>query len=99
MREQALAICRTADSEADGDFHATSLETIIQMVATGLGSTLLPAMACGEAHTRAVSTRPLAAGVGRRIGLVWRCSYPKPRDVHLLARTLCEHLPPGVHRV
>jgi len=99
LRDQALAICRTADSEADGDFRATSLETIIQMVATGLGSTLLPAMACGEARTRAVSTRPLAAGVGRRIGLVWRCSYPKPCEVHLLARTLCEHLPPGVHRV
>ena len=99
LRDQTFAICRTADSEADGDFHATTLETIIQMVATGLGSTLLPAMACGEAHTGPVSTRPLAAGVGRRIGFVWRCSYPKPRDIHLLARTLCEHLPPGVHRV
>ena len=99
LRDQALAICGTADREADGDFRATSLETILQMVATGLGSTLLPAMACGETRPRSVSIRPLAAGVGRRIGLVWRRSYPKPRAIHLLAQILCEHLPPGVHRV
>ncbi len=99
LRDQALAICGTADREVDGDFRATSLETILQMVATGLGSTLLPAMACGEARTRSVSIRPLAAGVGRRIGLAWRRSYPRPRDIRLLAQTLCEHLPPGVQRV
>lgn len=99
LRDQVLAICGTADHEVDGDFRATSLETILQMVATGLGSTLLPAMACGQARAQSVSTRPLAAGVGRRIGLAWRRSYPRPRDIHLLAQTLCDHLPPGVHRI
>jgi LysR family hydrogen peroxide-inducible transcriptional activator len=99
LRDQALAICRTTESEAEGDFRATSLETILQMVATGLGSTLLPAMACSEARARSVTTRPLEDGVGRRIGLVWRRSYPRPRDIHLLAETLRDHLPEGVHRV
>ncbi len=99
LRDQALAICRTSDSEDEGDFRATSLETILQMVATGLGSTLLPAMACSEARARSITMRPLEAGLGRRIGLVWRRSYSKPRDVQLLAETLLDHLPPGVHRV
>ena len=99
LRDQALAICGTPDREANGDFRATSLETILQMVATGLGSTLLPAMACGDARTRSVRIRPLASGVGRRIGLVWRRSHPKPGDIHRLAQTLCEHLPSGVRRV
>ena len=99
LRDQALAICGTPDREANGDFRATSLETILQMVATGLGSTLLPAMACGDARTRSVSIRPLASGVGRRIGLVWRRSHPKPGDIHRLAQTLCQHLPSGVRRV
>ena len=99
LRDQALAICGTPDREADGDFRATSLETILQMVAIGLGSTLLPAMARGDARTRSVQTRPLATGVGRRIGLVWRRSYPKPGDIHRLAQTLCDHLPPGVRRI
>ncbi len=99
LRDQALAVCGMADRDAEGDFRATSLETILQMVAAGLGNTLLPAMACGEARGRAVATRPLEAGVGRRIGLVWRRRFTKPRDIHLLAQTLCNHLPQGVHRV
>ena len=99
LRDQALTICGMAHPEAEGDFRATSLETILQMVATGLGSTLLPAMACSDARARSVTTRPLEEGVGRRIGLVWRRSYPRRRDIHLLAETLCDHLPPGVHRV
>ena len=99
LRDQALAICGTTDRDAEDDFRATSLETIFQMVATGLGSTLLPAMACTEARARAVTTRPLEPGVGRRICLAWRRSYPRSRDIHLVADTLRDHLPPSVHRV
>ncbi len=99
LRDQALEICGTTGRDDEGDFRATSLETILQMVATGLGSTLLPAMACSDARARSVATRPLEPGVGRRIGLVWRRSYPRSRDIHLLAKTLREHLPQGVHRV
>lgn len=99
LRDQALAICKTTDRDSHGDFSATSLETIRQMVATGMGSTLIPAMACGDAATRGVSMRPLEEGVGRRIGLVWRRSSPRVGDLHLLAQTLRDHLPPSVSRV
>ncbi len=99
LRDQALAICRSADDETEGDFRATSLETILQMVATGLGSTLLPGMACGGALTRAVATRPLQPGIGRRIGLVWRRGHARERDIHLLAETLRAHLPASVDRI
>jgi LysR family hydrogen peroxide-inducible transcriptional activator len=99
LRDQALTLCGTTDGEAEGDFRATSLETILQMVATGLGSTLLPAMACSEAHARSVRMRPLQAGVGRRIRFVWRRSYPKLRDIHMMADTLRDHLPQSVYRV
>jgi LysR family hydrogen peroxide-inducible transcriptional activator len=99
LRDQALAVCGATEGDAEGDFRATSLETILQMVASGLGSTLLPAMACSEARTRTMTTRPLEQGVGRRIGLVWRRSYPKTRDIHLLAQTLRANLPQGVNRV
>jgi LysR family hydrogen peroxide-inducible transcriptional activator len=98
-RDQALAICRTADRDAEGDFRATSLETILQMVATGLGSTLLPAMARSDARIRAVTTRPLEPGIGRRIGLAWRRTYARMRDIHLLANTVLSHLPSSVHRI
>ena len=99
LRDQALAICGTGDRDAEGDFRATSLETIRQMVATGMGSTLLPAMACNDFHGGGVVARPLEGGVGRRIGLVWRCSYPKVADLHIFAQTLRNHLPEGVQSV
>ena len=99
LRDQALSICGTTDRDADGDFRATSLETIREMVAMGMGSTLLPALARGDLRTRAVTTRPLEGNVGRRIGLIWRRTFPRVQDLHLLAQTLGNHLPRGVHRV
>lgn len=44
LREQALDVCRLAGA-GERDFRATSLETLRQMVAAGVGSTLLPALA------------------------------------------------------
>ena len=99
LRDQALAICGSTGADADGDFRATSLETILQMVATGLGSTLLPAMACGSESARAVTTRQLDAGIGRRIGLAWRRGCSRLGDIHLLADVVREYLPSSVHRL
>jgi LysR family hydrogen peroxide-inducible transcriptional activator len=99
LRDQALAICGTSAQDFNGDFRATSLETIRQMVALGMGSTLLPAMACdGGAQTSAVIARPLD-GLSRRIGLVWRQGFSKVRDIHLLAETIRNHLPASVRRI
>jgi LysR family hydrogen peroxide-inducible transcriptional activator len=44
LRDQALEVCTLAGSE-EQDFRATSLETPRQMVAAGLGITLLPRLA------------------------------------------------------
>lgn len=99
LRDQALAICKATGRDGHGDFSATSLETIRQMVATGMGTTLLPAMACGDFRSRGISLRPLHGAIGRRIGLAWRRSYPKVGDLRLLAKTLRKHLPRSVHRV
>lgn len=100
LRDQALAVCDLADAEsgADGDFRATSLETLRQMVATGLGVTLLPALALAAPDAHAIALRPLASGAGRRIGLIWRRGYSRMADLHLLADTLRAHLPAGVRR-
>ncbi len=96
LRDQALAICQTADRDADGDFRATSLQTVLQMVATGLGSTLLPAMAHSEASGQSVATRRLEPGISRRIGLVWRRGSARQRDIALLAKIVRDHLPSSV---
>lgn len=45
LREQALSVCRIAGASEHAGFRATSLETLRQMVAAGVGVTLLPRLA------------------------------------------------------
>ncbi|MEX2642130.1 MAG: LysR substrate-binding domain-containing protein [Acetobacterales bacterium] len=112
LRDQALAACRRVEAPGmpeGGDFRAASLETIRQMVAAGMGCTLLPALALGgapcgpaayEERGAALATRPIeAAGASRRIGLAWRRSYPRADDLRRLAETIRAALPRGVTAV
>jgi LysR family hydrogen peroxide-inducible transcriptional activator len=99
LRDQALAVCghHGFSGEDDAaDFCATGLETLRQMVAAGMGATLLPALAIGRAEEQPFAVRPLATGASRRIGLVWRRSYPKGADLELLARLIRDGLPSAV---
>jgi LysR family hydrogen peroxide-inducible transcriptional activator len=54
LRDQALAACSRVDVRESQDYRATSLETLRQMVAAGLGVTLLPELAT---HRRRTATR------------------------------------------
>ena len=45
LRDQALAVCQLAGAAERTGFRATSLETLRQMVAAGVGITLLPELA------------------------------------------------------
>ena len=45
LRDQTLAICNAAGACELGDFRATSLTTLLQMVEAGVGITMLPVMA------------------------------------------------------
>jgi LysR family hydrogen peroxide-inducible transcriptional activator len=99
LRDQALAVCgqHEAPVEDHGDFRATSLETLRQMVAAGMGSTLLPALAIARPEDQAFAICPLATRASRRIGLIWRWAYPKGADLELLAKLICKGLPSAVH--
>ncbi len=86
LRDQALALCGLA-SEQEG-FAATSLHTLAQMVAGGLGLTLLPRMAvdAGVAAGADVELRPLGGGPAwRTIGLAWRRRSPRADEYRALA--------------
>jgi LysR family transcriptional regulator, hydrogen peroxide-inducible genes activator len=52
LRDQALAACRLARIREAPDFRATSLETLRQMVAAGVGITLLPSLAVEQPGAR-----------------------------------------------
>lgn len=76
LRDQALEVCRKAGTE-EQDFRATSLETLRQMVAAGLGITLLPRLATEGPFgaTRGLAVRPFAPPAPSRvIGAAWRRS-------------------------
>jgi LysR family hydrogen peroxide-inducible transcriptional activator len=76
LRDQALEVCARAGTE-EQDFRATSLETLRQMVAAGLGITLLPRLAAEGpfASARSLVVRPFSPPAPSRvIGAAWRRS-------------------------
>jgi LysR family hydrogen peroxide-inducible transcriptional activator len=79
LRDQALAVCQAAGAREAEGVRAASLATLVQMVAGGLGVTLLPASAAAEeARGRAVALRPFRPPAPSRvIGLAWRRSSPR----------------------
>jgi LysR family hydrogen peroxide-inducible transcriptional activator len=93
LREQALSLCglHAPRSGEEGPFAATSLHTLVQMVGSGLGVSLLPAMAvaAGLAEDAPVAIRPLdGEGASRRIVVAWRSGSSRGVEGRLLAETL-----------
>lgn len=73
LRDHALAACRLP--QADSGFAGASLNTLVEMVAGGLGVTLLPDMAVPTHVPKQgeLVARPFdRSGAGREIGLAWR---------------------------
>lgn len=93
LRDQALAVCDRGGAVESMEVRATSLPTLVQMVAGGLGVTLLPEAA---AAALVPARGPVALGEfaapapGRTIGLAWRTSSARLREFRLLAEALRE---------
>jgi LysR family hydrogen peroxide-inducible transcriptional activator len=102
LRDQALDVCGSG-SRGREEVRATSLETLRQMVAMGLGLTLLPALAVDagpRVSKKAVEIRPFKSPPpGRTIALVWRRRAPFPETFEQLAQTLKNALPGDVEPV
>jgi len=71
LRDQALAVCAGA-AVSHQPLRATSLVTLLHMVAAGYGTTLVPALAAASAREMGLVLRPLASPAGRTIRLAWR---------------------------
>ncbi len=93
LREHALSACQLAPGRRSADVGATSLHTLVQMVAGGMGVTLLPKIAAegGAAAGAHVAMRPFAEPVvGRSIGVAWREGGQREEEARLLASVLRE---------
>jgi LysR family hydrogen peroxide-inducible transcriptional activator len=91
LRDQALAVCERGGAAPSMEVRATSLPTLVQMVAGGLGVTLLPEAAAAALVQRKgpVAVAAFASPApGRTLGLAWRTSSARLREFRLLAETL-----------
>ncbi|MGE3622775.1 MAG: LysR substrate-binding domain-containing protein [Bdellovibrionales bacterium] len=87
LRSQALDACSTVGASEYGEFRATSLETLRQMVAAGVGITLIPGMAAGK--DKAVTYISFGdSGPYRTIGLVWRKQAARKECIRKIAGLL-----------
>ncbi len=88
LRDHALEACKLQSSQLSLAFEATSLHTIVPMVANGVGISLLPEMAINEgilSGTKNVSTKEFSErGVWREVGLLWRAKSPRDSEYRLL---------------
>ncbi len=89
LRTQALALCQRAGA-TETDLRATSLATLVQMVSSGNGVTLLPSIAVDVENRRGqLAIRPLAGRAhGRTICLAWRKAAPLGKALRELAKVM-----------
>ena len=97
LRGHALDVCRMGDRKARAQFEASSLHTLVQMVAAGIGVTLIPRLAVDAEITRGsgITLSRLGAPASRRVALAWRRTSLRAGEFRLLARTLRVLAGPG----
>jgi len=95
FRDQVLEICHSVKSRERSGLARTveggSLETIRQMVAGGVGVTVLPATSVGAGGVQSdlIRVLPFAKPTPeRRVGLAWRRSFPRPEAIEVLRKSI-----------
>ena len=92
LRDQALAFCRLRQVDSIDTFGASSLSTIVQMVANGMGLTFLPeiSIALETMHGKIRIMRFTEPQPSRVLGLAWRATSPRKRDFVELGKLIVE---------
>ncbi|MGS1012972.1 LysR substrate-binding domain-containing protein [Rhodanobacter sp. UC4450_H17] len=96
MGEQSAAFCAGTHANID-TFRGTSLTTLVQMVASGAGVTLVPELALPHEVTDVnLCVRGFSGNAaGRTIGLVWRKNYAFDAALRQVGGTIRQAYPPG----
>jgi LysR family hydrogen peroxide-inducible transcriptional activator len=94
LRDQALAFCAPAGGEAPAGLGATSLATVMQMVANDYGVTLVPEVAASVEvrDSRVKLLRFVKPEPARTIGLAWRRTSPRKQDFAALGEIITNSL-------
>jgi LysR family hydrogen peroxide-inducible transcriptional activator len=98
FRDQVLDLCTRAGAGGAQVLEGSSLETIRLMVASGVGITVMPASAVDQIADNDVLLRVrhfAAPSPTRRVGLVWRASFPRHQAIDVLRQGLLDCQLPG----
>ncbi|GEA51047.1 LysR family transcriptional regulator [Vibrio inusitatus NBRC 102082] len=91
LTDHAVSACNLTEKSKINPFTATSLHTLVQMVANGLGTTFIPQMAIDHGLLANHSLRvidPPGRQAYRNIGLVWRPSSTRTETFTQLAEVI-----------
>lgn len=92
LYEQVERICAQYGAHLSHDYEGTSLDTLRQMVAMGMGLSLMPALYVKSevAHQDIVVARPFrGTPPSRTIGMVWRQRAARESEYEELGREIC----------
>ena len=95
LHDTVAALCEETGARLSLDYEGTSLDTLRQMVATGLGLSILPALYVRSevAREALVTARPLSdPAPGRDIAMIWRRTAAQGDAYGALARAIRETL-------
>ncbi|GGB68879.1 MULTISPECIES: hydrogen peroxide-inducible genes activator [Henriciella] len=91
LRDHAIAACALSPSASPSNISATSLATLVQMVAGGLGISLVPKIAAeaglgagADLNVRQFD-QPL---IGRQIGIAWRAGSPREAEARMIGKSV-----------
>lgn len=91
LRDQAITLCDKVSPRSYEQFGATSLKTLLELVANNQGITLIPKLAARIEISNDSKLRLIPfpePGPTRTIGLAWRKSSPRSKDFHALAKAI-----------
>lgn len=91
LRQHALSICALHNTRHNAGLAATSLLTLIQMVANGLGVSMLPKIAVdtGFADRDGVDVRAFNTPViGRSVGIAWRAGSFRSKEARIIGESV-----------
>jgi len=91
LRDQTLAACQHSGA-LGGALRAASLPTLLNMVAAGYGTTMIPALAAGAAEDAGIVLRPLATAAGRTVRIAWRAHFPRRAAVEAVGAVIAARL-------
>ena len=103
FRDQVLDLCtRASNAPSPQVLEGSSLETIRLMVASGLGISVMPASAVDPLAQASplLTVRPFAEPTPtRRVGLVWRSSFPRSKAIDMVREAVLDCHLPGTKQV